>query len=51
MTVEKKNVFSRRRKVEIDGDAEWTGKVFNFQTIAAATGNETSDGRPMVGRH
>jgi len=35
----KKNVFSRWRKVVIDGD-EWTltGKV--FQTISAATGNE-----------
>ena len=40
------NVFSRRRKVAIEGDDwTWTGKV--FQTIAAATGNER---RPMVVR-
>jgi len=41
-----KNVFSRWRKVAIDGDDwTWTGKV--FQTVAAATGNER---RPMVVR-
>ena len=41
-----KNVFSRWRKVAIEGDDwTWTGKV--FQTIAAATGNER---QPMVVR-